>query len=89
MANTPTSKVEALFNKYQTLDKDINSGIEDILNEAKQKLLNSNHLTIENKTASAEDIYLIVSTLDTVLEIRKMQSQRLAAYYKQLIKDDE
>ena len=33
MANTPTSKVEALFNKYQTLDKDINSGIEDILNE--------------------------------------------------------
>ena len=62
--------------------------IEDILNEAKQKLLNSNHLTIENKTASAEDVYLIVSTLDTVLEIRKMQSQRLAAYYKQLIKDD-
>ena len=33
MANTPTSKVEALFNKYQTLDKDINSGIEDIINE--------------------------------------------------------
>ena len=33
MANTPTSKVEALFNKYQTLDKDIKSGIEDILNE--------------------------------------------------------
>ena len=33
MANTPTSKVEALFNKYQTLDKDINSGIENILDE--------------------------------------------------------
>ena len=33
MANTPTSKVEALFNKYQTLDKDIKSGIDDILNE--------------------------------------------------------
>ena len=33
MANTPTSKVEALFNKYQTLDKEITSGIEDILNE--------------------------------------------------------
>ena len=33
MANTPTSKVEALFNKYQTLDKDIDSGIDDILNE--------------------------------------------------------
>ena len=33
MANTPTSKVEALFNKYQTLDKDIASGIEDIMNE--------------------------------------------------------
>ena len=33
MANTPTSKVEALLNKYQTLDKDIDSGIDDILNE--------------------------------------------------------
>ena len=33
MANTPTSKVEALFNKYQTLDKDIATGIEDVLNE--------------------------------------------------------
>ena len=33
MANTPTSKVEALFNKYQKLDADINSGIENILDE--------------------------------------------------------
>jgi len=33
MANTPTSKVEALFNKYQTLDDDIHTGIKNILNE--------------------------------------------------------
>lgn len=33
MANTPTSKVEELFNKYQTLDEDIDTGIEDILEE--------------------------------------------------------
>ena len=39
MANTPTSKVEELFTKYQTLDTDINSGIESVLDE--QNLSNS------------------------------------------------
>ena len=39
MANTPTSKVEALFNKYQTLDTDIDTGINNILDE--QNLLDS------------------------------------------------
>ena len=33
MANTPTSKVESLFNKYQTLDTDIDTGISSILDE--------------------------------------------------------
>lgn len=33
MANTPTSKVEALFTKYQTLDSDIDSGIDSVLDE--------------------------------------------------------
>ena len=33
MANTPTSKVEVLFYKYQTVDNDINTGITNILNE--------------------------------------------------------
>ena len=32
MANTPTSKVENLFTKYQKLDNDIDDGIEDVLN---------------------------------------------------------
>ena len=32
MANTPTSKVEDLFYKYQTVDNDINTGITNILN---------------------------------------------------------
>ena len=31
MANTPTSKVEALFTKYQKLDEDIKTGIDSIL----------------------------------------------------------
>ncbi|MBQ8192796.1 MAG: hypothetical protein IJZ46_01845 [Bacilli bacterium] len=31
LSNTPTSKVEELFSKYQTLDSDIESGIDDIL----------------------------------------------------------
>ena len=33
MSNTPTSKVEALFTKYQTLDSDIDAGINDVLGE--------------------------------------------------------
>ena len=33
MANTPTSKVENLFTKYQKLDNDIDNGIDNILNE--------------------------------------------------------
>ncbi|MBQ2873199.1 MAG: hypothetical protein IJE89_04310 [Bacilli bacterium] len=33
MANTPTSKVEDLFTKYQTLDTDINDGINTVLDE--------------------------------------------------------
>ena len=33
MANTPTSKVEDLFTKYQKLDNDIDNGIDSVLNE--------------------------------------------------------
>lgn len=33
MANTPTSKAEELFAKYQKLDSDIDNGIDNVLNE--------------------------------------------------------
>lgn len=33
MSNTPTSKVEELFLKYQKLDNDVSTDIEEILNE--------------------------------------------------------
>lgn len=33
MSNTPVSKVENLFSKYQTLDNDISEGINDVLDE--------------------------------------------------------
>ncbi len=33
LSNTPTSQVEDLLTKYQTLDKDIKTGIEEVLNE--------------------------------------------------------
>ena len=33
MANTPTSKVEELFAKYQKIDTDINLGIDSVLDE--------------------------------------------------------
>ena len=35
MSNTPTSKVEDLLSKYQRLDNDIDTGIDNILNEQK------------------------------------------------------
>lgn len=33
MANTPTSRVENLFTKYQTIDSDISTGIDTVLDE--------------------------------------------------------
>ena len=33
LSNSPTSKVEDLLTKYQMLDKDIKSGIEEVVNE--------------------------------------------------------
>ncbi len=33
LANSPTSKVEDLLTKYQTLDKDIKTGIDEVINE--------------------------------------------------------
>lgn len=38
LANTPTSKVEELLTKYQTLDKDIKTGIDEVIDE---EVLNS------------------------------------------------
>lgn len=61
--------------------------IEDILFELTQKLLNTDNLTIEEKPATKEDIYLIISTLDTAMEIRKKQQERLAAYYNNLLNE--
>jgi predicted transcriptional regulator len=61
--------------------------IEDILFELTQKLLNTDNLTIDDKPATKEDVYLIISTLDTAMEIRKRQQERLAAYYNNLLKE--
>lgn len=59
--------------------------IEDIISETKQKLLNSDQLTIDGKPASVEDIYFVISTLETALEIRKKQQASVKAYYNNLI----
>lgn len=63
--------------------------IEDILFHTKEMLTGTEHLTFEGKPASKEDIYLIISTIDTAMEIRKKQNERLAAYYNNLMKDDK
>lgn len=63
--------------------------IEDLLNSVSQTLMQAEHLTIDGKPATKEDVYLIISTIETVMEIRKKQHERMAAYYTELLKKDD
>lgn len=59
--------------------------IEDIIDNAKQQLLNGDNLTLDNKPVSKQDIWTIINAYDMALEA----GRRLSAYYKALEKDDE
>ena len=59
--------------------------IEDIIDSAKQQLLNGDNLTLDDRPVSKQDILTIINAYDMALEAGK----RLAAYYKELKKDDE
>lgn len=47
--------------------------IEDIFDDVKQQLLNAQNLTIDDEPATADEIMLLVNTLDVALQINKKQ----------------
>lgn len=82
LSNTPTSKVEELFTKYQMLDDDIKKGIDDILanetltNEQKEryKEIISNqykNLTYEIKDEKVDGDLEVVTVQIEVYDYRK------------------
>jgi len=82
MANTPTSKVEELFTKYQKLDDDIDSGISSILEEQNmsdsqkeryRKVLEKQYknLTYQIKQEEIDGNNAIVTVEVEVLDFRK------------------
>lgn len=82
LSNTPTSKVEELFTKYQMLDDDIKKGIDDILanetltNEQKEryKEIISNqykNLTYEIKDEKVDGDLAVVTVQIEVYDYRK------------------
>ena len=58
--------------------------IEDIVDDAKQLLLNGGNLTLDDMPASEQDVIAIVNAFDVALDSAK----RMKAYYNQLKKDD-
>ena len=47
--------------------------IEDIIEETKQKLLNADNLTLNDKPASAADIYSLVNSIEVAVNVWKTQ----------------
>lgn len=75
MANTPTSKVEDLFTKYQTLDDDIDNGIDSILEEQnlsttqKERYRNILEKQYKNLTYQIKDELIDGDTATVIAEI--------------------
>lgn len=75
MANTPTSKVEDLFTKYQTLDDDIDNGIDRILEEQnlsttqKERYRNILENQYKNLTYQIKDELIDGDTATVIAEI--------------------
>ena len=86
LSNTPTSKVEELFNKYQMLDEDINSQITNLLeietltNEQKEryrKVIEDQYknLVYEIKDEKIDGDNAVVTVQIEVLDYRKAISE--------------
>lgn len=86
LSNTPTSKVEELFNKYQTLDEDITREIDNILEtetltvsqkERYRKIIEKQYknLTYEIKDETIDGDTAIVTVQIEVLDYRKTISE--------------
>lgn len=82
LANSPTSKVEELLTKYQSLDKDVRDGIEEVINsenltssqkERYYKLLEDQYrnLSYEIKDERIDGDNAVVSTEIKVINYKK------------------
>ena len=86
LSNTPTSKVEELFSKYQKLDKDIEGEIDDLLasetltedqKDRYRKVIENQYkkLTYEIKDEKIDGDNAVVTTQIEVLDYRKAISE--------------
>lgn len=57
--------------------------IEEIIDTAKQKLLNGGHLTLDDKPVNQMEVLQIVNALDAVVEVAK-RNRRFVSYYNNL-----
>lgn len=86
MANTPTSKVEDLFTKYQTLDTDIDTGISSVLDEQnlsdaqKERYRDILEKQYKNLTYQVKDEVIDGNTATVTVEIEVID-------YKKVIND--
>ena len=83
LSNSPTSRVENLLNKYQTLDSDISSGINDVLKEENlndsqkdryRKVIEKQYkgLTYQIKDERIDGDTAIISTEIEVMDYKKV-----------------
>lgn len=91
LANTPTSKVEELLTKYQTLDKDIKTGIDEVIDEevltSKQKdryrsLIEKQYkgLTYQVKNERIDGDRATITTEIEVLDYKKAVNDAVSKY---------
>lgn len=92
LSNTPTSKVEELFSKYQTLDSDIKSGIDDILDSESlsidqkdryRKLIEKQYrnLTYQIMNERIDGNIATITTEIEVMDYKKAINDTTAYYY--------
>ena len=83
LANTPTSRVEDLFSKYQRLDKDINTeALTQEQSERYRKVIEKQYknLTYEIKDEQIDGDSAVVTTQIEVLDYRKVVSELNTSY---------
>lgn len=93
LSNSPTSKVEELLSKYQMLDSDIKSGINDILKEENltdtqkdryQKIIEKQYknLSYQVKDERVDGDTAVITTEIEVLDFKKIINEVNAEYQK-------
>lgn len=91
LSNSPTSRVEDLLNKYQTLDSDISSGINDVLKEENlndsqkdryRKVIEKQYkgLTYQIKDERIDGKNAIISTEIEVMDYKKVINETNSYY---------